>query len=248
MENLLEINKKIINKQNEILNTVINVDMDFIVKKLNINHKKDVLNHFLRLDSESIHSRFCTAMKDDNLKNYVEKINFSENGIFGVFNRNLDIVGVGEIVNYKTKTDNKEAEIGFSVEKEYQGKGLGNKLMQKMVRYAKINNIDTVYMYSQRSNNASIHLAKKYGLETRFEGYESIAKIDVQKNNETPISETIHENIDNHISNMVFIHKNNLKLINSQNNILNEAFVGIVKIMFSLRPKLMKTLKKIKKI
>ena len=71
--------------------------MTFTLKRLSEINREKVLKHFLRLDNQSRSSRFCTSSNDDNLIAYVKKIDF-KNGIFGIFNENLDIIGVGECV------------------------------------------------------------------------------------------------------------------------------------------------------
>lgn len=144
--------------------------MHFTLKRLSDIHRPAVLKHFLRLDSQSRSSRFFCSTSDENMKNYVNKIDF-KNGIFGIFNENLDIIGLGECVFFKAK-ENMTAEVAFTVEKNYQGNGLGNKLMKRVVQYANSRNVHELHMYCIKTNQAILHLAKKYHLVPQYDGTE----------------------------------------------------------------------------
>lgn len=144
--------------------------MKFTLKRLNEFNRSQVLEHFLRLDTESRSSRFCTSISNDSMSNYVKKTDF-KNGIFGIFNENLEIVGLGECVFFKDK-GKLTAEVAFTVEKNYQGNGLGNKLMKRVVQYANSQDVHELHMYCIKSNQAIIHLAKKYNLVPQYYGTE----------------------------------------------------------------------------
>lgn len=164
-------------------------------------HRDKVKNHFLRLDSDSRHSRFCSIMNDENLINYVNKMDFSKNGIFGIFNENLDIIGLGECVFYKDSPEKKEtAEVAFSVEKGYQGKGLGNKLMARVVQFANTHNLKEMTMYFLRDNAATLHLANKYNFKAEYYSTEVSGTVKVP--NIPPILDVFNEQIEELFANI----------------------------------------------
>lgn len=170
--------------------------MYFTLKRLTEINREEVLNHFLRLDSESRSSRFCSSISDENMTNYVNKIDF-KNGIFGLFNENLEIIGLGECVFFKDK-DKLTAEVAFTVEKEYQGNGLGNKLMKRVVQYANSRDVHELQMYCIRTNQAILHLAKKYKLVPQYEGTE-ISGV-VKTPNILPFISTMNEQFEDNIA------------------------------------------------
>ncbi|NCQ51475.1 GNAT family N-acetyltransferase [archaeon] len=164
----------------------------FIIKRLSSDYRDKVLEHFLRLDYDSVYSRFCTVLKETGIKTYVSKIDFEANGIFGVFDSNLNVVGVGECV---LDEKNNKAEVGFSVESNYQGNGLGSKLMVRMVRFAKSRNKMQLEMLCLRTNTKSLHLAKKFGLKViNNDGGEILAIIPTK--NDSPEFENLNEQIE----------------------------------------------------
>lgn len=170
--------------------------MQFTLKRLNEINRKKVLEHFLRLDYESKSSRFCTPITDENMSIYVQKIDF-KNGIFGIFNDNLDIIGLGECVFFKEK-DKLTAEVAFTVEKPYQGNGLGNKLMKRVVQYANSRDIHELHMYCIRNNQAILHLAKKYNLVPQYEGTE-ISGV-VKTPDVLPLISTLNEQFEDNVA------------------------------------------------
>lgn len=170
--------------------------MHFTLKRLSHIHKKQVLNHFLRLDKESRASRFFSSTSNENMQNYVEKIDFN-NGIFGIFNENLDIIGLGECVFFKEK-EKMTAEVAFTVEKQYQGNGLGNKLMKRVVQYANSKDVHELQMYCIRTNQAILHLAKKYKLVPQYDGTE-ISGV-VKTPNILPLFSSINEQFEDNVA------------------------------------------------
>jgi RimJ/RimL family protein N-acetyltransferase len=147
---------------------------NYIVKRLDDSYRKEVLSHFIRLDKDSRYTRFCSPFNDYALEKYVAQINFEKNGIFGVFDTELNIIGVGECVLYEGKD---RAEVGFSVEPGHQGHGLGSKLMERIVRFAKSMGKHHLEMVCLRTNTKSIHLAKKFGLKVQSSEDECVAVI-----------------------------------------------------------------------
>jgi RimJ/RimL family protein N-acetyltransferase len=171
--------------------------MYFTLKRLTEINRVEVLNHFLRLDYESRSSRFLTSINDENISNYVKKMDF-KNGIFGLFNENLEIIGLGECIFFKYKDNDKlTAEVAFTVEKEYQGNGFGNKLMKIVVHYANSRDVHELQMYCIRTNQAILHLAKKYNLILQYEGTE-ISSV-VKTTNILPFISTMNERFEDNI-------------------------------------------------
>lgn len=130
------------------------------------------------------------------MTNYVNKIDF-KNGIFGIFNENLEIIGLGECVFFKDN-GKQTAEVAFTVEKEYQGNGLGNKLMKRVVQYANSRDVHELQMYCIRTNQAILHLAKKYNLVPQYEGTE-ISGV-VKTPNILPFISTMNEQFEDNIA------------------------------------------------
>lgn len=201
---------------------------NYIIKRLNNSHREKVSQHFKRLDAESLRSRFCSFMNDSAIDTYVNKINFNKNGIFGIFNDDLDIIGVGECV---IGNDHK-AEVAFCVEVKYQNQGLGGKLLERIVRFAKAREKTHLEMLCLKSNQKSQYLAKKFGLKVKhsMDG-ETLAIIDMDKNNS--VIEQFNETIDENLAAYWLNQRegfNNWKTMHSKYNVLTqECFFNLMR-------------------
>ncbi len=203
----------------------------YIVKRLDSSYREEVLDHFLRLDKDSIYTRFCSSFGEDAIKRYVSRINFETNGIFGAFDENLTIIGVGECV---IAEDKDHAEVGFSVEISHQGLGVGSKLMERIVRYAKSKDKHHLEMVCLRTNVKSIHLAKKFGLKVQnnYEG-ESVAVIDMD--NIKPDLENFNEKVEDTFAFYALKQRENINHWRSGQKLVGDAmgtmFSGMIKMM-----------------
>lgn len=93
---------------------------------------------------------------------------------------NNEIVGWGHLA----KSDNDSWELAVSVSKDYQRNGIGNKLINEMLTFAKFHKIDQIYMHCIESNTVIQHLASKNNLTTRERGFgERTAAIELNKLN-----------------------------------------------------------------
>lgn len=157
----------------------------YIAKQLNINHTKDIYLHLISLEDEDKYNRFCGHMTNSAIENYVNHINYQEDGLFGVFNEQLELVGFSHVATsaYQDKT---HAEFAFSVLAKEQGKGLGNVLMKKAVLFSKSKGIKEIQMNCLATNQKSQHLAKKHGLKIHLAEY----------GERTAILETEHHNFE----------------------------------------------------
>lgn len=184
----------------------------YSIKKLSEFNRQKVQEHFLRLDPESRRSRFCATMNNENLSLYAKNLDFIHNGIFGIFNDNLDIIGLGECVSYDPKNGySLIAEVAFSIEKPYQGKKLGNKIMQKVVQYANLHNLKELKMYFLKTNAATFHLAKKYNFKLEY--YSSEISGTIKVNSISPIADNFNTQMDEVIANFDIIQKIQNKIV-----------------------------------
>lgn len=216
-----------------VLRAKMNTDL-FIIKRLNNSHKEEILNHFKELDQESRYNRFCSSTNDSSLSLYVSKIDIDNHGYFGVFNDDLKMIGLGECVFFKSKdgTEN-EAEVAFSILKEYQGNGLGNKLFKRLIRFAKINDIEKLQMYCLRNNSKVIHLCKKYGLHTDVTPYESNAYMSMPSD-ESKHTEKLYEIIDDSMADIAIANQRNIKFFKSNQKFFQDNLQNFLSLKFSL--------------
>lgn len=203
----------------------------YIIKRLNNSHREKVLGHFLRLDKDSLYSRFCAPLSQYAVETYVSKINFNKDGVFGIFDDDLNIIGVGECV---IEENTNRSEVGFSVEINHQGQGLGGKLLERIVRFAKAHEKTHLEMLCLRTNKQSQHLARKFGLKVQLSpDSEALGIIDMEGTK--PTIEQMNENIEDTMAYYALQQKQHVKNMREAQKIYNQMcesmFFGTMKMM-----------------
>lgn len=142
-----------------------------LVKELRERDRRRMLKHFLDLEHSDRLLRFGSVLPDEQVTNYVNRIDFSRDMVFGVYNRFFKLVAVGHLAfaprDEKNSTTEKErvAEFGVSVSKSARGLGIGSKLFERANISCRNNDVDTLYMHCLSSNKTMMHIAKKAGME-----------------------------------------------------------------------------------
>ena len=143
-----------------------------LVKELRERDRRRMVKHFLGLESGDRLLRFGTVLPDAQVENYVNRIDFSRDMVFGVYNRMFKLVAAGHLA-FAPRDDSKGAvtekervaEFGVSVSKAARGMGVGSKLFERAAIHCRNNDVDTLYMHCLSSNKTMMHIAKKAGME-----------------------------------------------------------------------------------
>jgi GNAT superfamily N-acetyltransferase len=124
-------------------------------------------HHLKQLTLDDKHSRFGYAASNANIDQLILNILYTP-AEHELWSASVD----GEIVGWghMAKNDDNSWELAVSVDKKFQKKGIGGKLIGAMLMWAKIFHISEVYMHCIENNKVIQHLANKHGLETRRRG------------------------------------------------------------------------------
>ena len=143
-----------------------------LVKELRERDRRRVVKHFLGLENNDRLLRFGTVLPDEQVENYVNRIDFARDMVFGVYNRVFKLVAVGHLAfapvdNSKSAVTEKDrvAEFGVSVSRSARGMGVGSRLFERAAIHCRNNDVDTLYMHCLSSNKTMMHIAKKAGME-----------------------------------------------------------------------------------
>ena len=144
------------------------------VKELSERERRRLLMHFLALDNDDRLLRFGTVLSDALVTRYVQRLDFVRDTVFGVFNAELELVGVGHLAFVPcdlkaggpalTKKQ-RVAEFGLSVSRASRGQGVGVKLFERAAIHCRNEDVDTLFMHCLSSNKTMMHIAKKAGME-----------------------------------------------------------------------------------
>ena len=145
-----------------------------LVKELHERDRRRMLRHFLALEKGDRLLRFGTQLPDELVEAYVNKIDFSRDVVYGVYNRVFKLVAVGHLAfapkdkaaarNIVTSKE-QVAEFGVSVARSVRGMGVGSKLFERAAIHCRNSDVDTLYMHCLSSNKTMMHIAKKAGME-----------------------------------------------------------------------------------
>jgi RimJ/RimL family protein N-acetyltransferase len=149
-----------------------------MVKQLAERDRRRMLKHFLALDDNDRLLRFGTMLPDELVAAYVNKIDFSRDTVYGVYNRVFKLVAVGHLafapkdqrpLGSEVTTKDKVAEFGVSVSRSARGLGIGSRLFERGAIHCRNSDVDTLYMHCLSSNQTMMHIAKKAGMEIQRE-------------------------------------------------------------------------------
>lgn len=144
------------------------------VKQLQERDRRRMMKHFLSLEKSDRLLRFGSNLPDELVAVYVNKIDFSRDMVYGVYNRFFHLVAVGHLAfapkekapgRHAVTTKDRVAEFGVSVARSMRGLGVGSKLFERAAIHCRNNDVDTLYMHCLSSNQTMMHIAKKAGME-----------------------------------------------------------------------------------
>ncbi|MGA7327773.1 MAG: GNAT family N-acetyltransferase [Rhodomicrobium sp.] len=132
-------------------------------------------DHLLRLDRESRRLRFGMATSDDFVSDYALRITSAQSVVYGFFVKGemraaAELRQIGELWS----TD---AEGAFSVEHEFQNRGIGTDLLGRIIRAARNRGVSRLYMNCLAENHKMQRICRKYQAELHFDHGEVVGRI-----------------------------------------------------------------------
>lgn len=144
------------------------------VQRLNPRHRVDIERHLLRLPAEDRRLRFGQHIRDEGIAEYLSRIDFARDRVFGVHAPDLELIGVAHLaLDPKAQA----AELGLSVDPSCRGKGYGFTLLQRAVLHAANLSYRMLFMVCLAENGIMMHLARKAGLTVVVEFGEADARL-----------------------------------------------------------------------
>jgi GNAT superfamily N-acetyltransferase len=115
--------------------------------------------HLLALDAEDRRLRFGLPVADESIRDYVGRIDFARDAVFGVFDDELNLAGAAHLARA-----DEHAELGVSVLPAHRGRGIGAALLERAHTHARNWGIGALFMHCLTENAAMMHLARKQGM------------------------------------------------------------------------------------
>jgi GNAT superfamily N-acetyltransferase len=139
-----------------------------LVRELTAVDRERLLAHFLALDEDDRLLRFGQVVPDHVIENYVRAIDFKRDTVFGVFDDQLQLTGVGHLAYLPAEGDKRTAEFGVSVLESVRGQGIGSRLFERAAIRSRNTHVTTLYMHCLSRNSTMMHIAKKAGMKIEY--------------------------------------------------------------------------------
>jgi GNAT superfamily N-acetyltransferase len=139
-----------------------------LVRVLTSADRDCLLTHFLSLDVDDRLLRFGQAAPDLVIENYVRGIDFAHDTVFGVFDNQLQLVGVGHLAYLPADSKGRTAEFGVSVLESARGQGVGSKLFERAAIRSRNTQVTTLYIHCLSRNATMMHIARKSGMRIEY--------------------------------------------------------------------------------
>jgi GNAT superfamily N-acetyltransferase len=116
--------------------------------------------HFLSLGSEDVRLRFGVTIAPAAIVNYVDRIDFDADAVFGVHDDELALAGVAHVGFTEDL-----AELGVSVLAAHRGQGIGSALLARAADHVRNRFVTRLFMHCLAENETMLHIARKLGMQ-----------------------------------------------------------------------------------
>jgi len=135
-------------------------DKSLPVQRLMEASRPALRRHFLSLDGEDVRLRFGVNIPPGSIVNYVDRIDFDTDAVFGVHDEELELVGVAHV-----GFTGDLAELGVSVLAANRGQGIGSALLARAADHVRNRFVTRLFMHCLAENATMLHIARKLGMQ-----------------------------------------------------------------------------------
>lgn len=165
------------------------MDLNFVnnvTSELSRLQRPRLADHFLALDAEDRRLRFGVGLSDHGVRDYVERIDFDRDAVFGIFDDEMRLAGIGHLAR-----GDGFAELGVSVLPECRGQGMGGALLARALTHARNWGVPTLFMHCLSENAAMMHLARKQGMRIAAQRGEADAYLELPPSDPASIADAL---------------------------------------------------------
>jgi len=145
------------------------------IRSLGPAHRERIATHLLALDAQDRYLRFGYSAGDDQVRRYVESLDFERDEIFGIYNRKLELIAMAHLAFDASSQASRQAEFGVSVAAKARGRGYGARLFERAVIHARNEGVDLLFIQALSENTAMLKIARNAGAVLERSGGETEA-------------------------------------------------------------------------
>lgn len=144
-------------------------DTEIYICKAEKKDAKDIIEYLNIIGGESDNLLFGQdgfTMSVENEEKYIENVNSSETSVMLIGKMDNEIACVGSLSAPTKERISHQCDIAVSVKKKFWNLGVGTKLMNELINFAKQSNkIEILHLGVKSDNTTAIRLYKKMGFE-----------------------------------------------------------------------------------
>ena len=145
------------------------------IRSIGPDHNERITAHLLSLSPADRYLRFGYAANDEQIRRYVDGLNYERDDIFGIYNRKLELIAMAHLA-FSTNPELKScAEFGVSVLAHARGRHYGSRLFDRAVMHARNEGVDMMFIHALSENTVMLNIARKAGATIERDGSESEA-------------------------------------------------------------------------
>ncbi|WP_406623228.1 N-acetyltransferase family protein [Acidovorax sp. SDU_ACID1] len=145
------------------------------IRSLGPQHRERIAAHLMRLEPRDRYLRFGYAATDEQVRRYVQLLDFGRDEVFGIFNRRLELIAMAHVAFSTEEAHRGCAEFGVSVSGSARGRGYGARLFERAVVLARNRGVSMMFIHALSENTAMLKIARNAGATVRQDGSESEA-------------------------------------------------------------------------
>jgi RimJ/RimL family protein N-acetyltransferase len=145
------------------------------IRSLARRHRGRIEAHMVSLGEHDRYLRFGYPAGDEQIRRYVQRIDFTRDELFGIFNRRLVLIAMSHLAYGDSVAERRSAEFGVSVLPFARGRGYGSRLFDHAVLHARNRGVDTLVIHALSENTAMLRIARNAGATVERDGPESQA-------------------------------------------------------------------------
>ena len=145
------------------------------IRSIGPKHGERIAAHLLSLSPTDRYLRFGYAANDEQVRRYVDGMNYERDQIFGIYNRKLELIAMAHLAFSTDAKLSSCAEFGVSVLGMARGRGYGSRLFDRAVIHARNEGVGMMFIHALSENTAMLKIARKAGATIERDGSESEA-------------------------------------------------------------------------
>jgi len=149
------------------------------IRSIGPGERERIATHLLGLDTHDRYLRFGYSASDEQIRRYVDGLDFDRDEIFGIHNRRLALIAMAHLAFAPEGQPNECAEFGVSVSKHARGRGYGARLFERAEVTARNAGVRMLFIHALSENAAMLKIARKAGASVVRSGSESEAHLEL---------------------------------------------------------------------